>query len=343
MTSHSTTNVYKPHEFILELYRGIETGFVEVMYKAPSGVRMYPGIHIAWAELPLTDLDPALPYIHANNQKGYGVHLGIGVRGCKYEPEERISETTGRPYTAHPRGKESDITYLTALWVDVDIPGNEGYKRIVSIDAPPSFIVSSGGGWHAYWLLLDPLEVHPGNTDAIKRTLKGLALACGGDTAVSDLNRSLRLPGTINTKPERGGAVCELVDSIPWRIRYEELELAYAPLAAPLRPAITRHVPISNERKVPRWVENYIQTGAVQGERNATLNKAAWQLFNDGFTRAEVDSLLTGRALSDGLDEREIAITINSAQRAKRGAPSVERGLANTMAADDHLMKYRRE
>lgn len=332
---------YEPYQFILELFRGVSEGYVEVMYKAPDGVKLYPGIHVAWADLPLTDIDPALPFIQRNNAAGYGVHLGMAVRGRKYEPEQRINKY-GKPYLAYRRGKEADATYLTALWVDVDMPGDEGYRRIVEMAVPPAFIVSSGGGWHAYWLLYEPLIIHAGNRENIIRTLKGMAVACDGDTQVSDLARVMRLPGTVNTKPERNGARCEIVDSIPWRVHYEDLEVTYAPLIPPVQPQITRYVPSPDDKQLPRWIENYLATGAVQGERNATLNKAAWQLFNNGYTNAEVTSILTGRAMSDGLNEREINLTIASAERAKRGAPSLDRTLGHVMAADDHLLRFRK-
>jgi len=73
---------------------------------------------------------------------------------------------------------------------------------------PPSVIVDSGGGLHAYWLLNEAIDVSADAPDAetteeaITRTLKQLAGICAGDLNVCDLARVIRLPGTLNTKPD---------------------------------------------------------------------------------------------------------------------------------------------
>jgi hypothetical protein len=89
--------------------------------------------------------------------------------------------------------KKEDIAGTIALWADVD--GESPFMSTL----PPSLLVKSGGGWHAYWLLGNPIE----DVDAIERLNKILvADVPGGDASCYNANRILRVPGTINTKYE---------------------------------------------------------------------------------------------------------------------------------------------
>jgi RepB DNA-primase from phage plasmid len=331
----------KPHEFIEILFGEIPNGFVEVAYLAPESANLYPRTIVHWAELPLGELNPELPNIMELNAKGYNAYFAVAARGRKYEPETRISEKTGKPYTVHLRGKAYDATWITALWVDIDNPGEAGYRQLIDSMLPPSIIVSSGGGWHGYWLLSEPLAVDESNRESIKRTLKGMAIACGGDTKVADLARIMRLPGTVNTKPGRG-QTCVVHDFIPGRYYYTDMELHYAPLAAPVMPTITRVISIDASAGMPRWVETYLNSGAVSGERNNTAYAAARALLDNGFSMNETERLIRNRALSDGLSDQEINILLSSADHAPRSAPNLERGIGNSIAADDHLLRFKK-
>lgn len=125
------------------------------------------------------------------NQHGWGAYVAVGWR---------------RPGLSRwQRGGIQEVVALPALFVDVDDPSAETLTRLQSFHPTPSCIVHSGGGFHAYWWLADPL------TDLVhgRTLLRALARACGGDRL--SVGQSLRLPGTINTKPTRGGARCHLV------------------------------------------------------------------------------------------------------------------------------------
>ena len=115
------------------------------------------------------------------------------------------------------RGKNSDVSHYVALWIDVDFHGDEAeirkrFQETVKIftDAgiPPSIIVESGHGLHAYWLLDKPYP------SAEARPL------CAGvqDTfqisdAVHDPSRVLRMPGTVNLKDAKHPAECRVVEA----------------------------------------------------------------------------------------------------------------------------------
>jgi len=87
------------------------------------------------------------------------------------------------------------------LWADVDAKSHDADKAqalfaIGSANLTPSILVDSGNGWHAYWLLREPV----GFPDA-QNAMRGLAKALGGDH-VYDAARILRLPGTHNHKSD---------------------------------------------------------------------------------------------------------------------------------------------
>lgn len=326
-----------PHEFIKTLFGHplLSHGFLELTYIAPPESRIYPRTVVNWATIPLPEVPPELPHIHAMNERGYSCYFGCAVRKQMYEPQRQVNQNTGEIFYRYARGKAVDALFITALWVDVDVPGDEGRRQLLSIGAPPSILISSGGGWHGYWLLTEP---HPVDSDTKRdeavRTLKGMAIACGGDTAVADMARIMRLPGFINTKPGRGQR-CEIVDFIPGYYNYYELETAFAPLVAPPPPKVTRYIPEAAYDRIPPWVANYLTAGRTEGSRNRTLFQAACDCFNNGMSMNEVDSLLRGRALADGLKEHEITATINSAYGHPRGESKLPRHMHQRMAAAD--------
>ena len=59
----------------------------------------------------------------------------------------------------------------------------------------------SGHGLHLYWLFKEPLlNVPRGNVEHVEAVLRQLADHVGGDLAVCEVARLMRLPGTHNTK-----------------------------------------------------------------------------------------------------------------------------------------------
>jgi hypothetical protein len=63
--------------------------------------------------------------------------------------------------------------------------------------------VRSGGGLHCYWRLVDVVMVGE-QEPALRRALRGLAVILGGDLSAAEPAHVLRLPGTLNGKPEYG-------------------------------------------------------------------------------------------------------------------------------------------
>lgn len=125
----------------------------------------------------------------------------------------------GFDYAAAPKRLATTARLFKAIWVDVDVRKKDtdpGYADDKEADAawrafakearlPPTLVVHSGHGWHLYYTLdrLIPLEQW-------KPLAQRLVLACERNglqidrVCTTDAARVMRLPGTINHKPERG-------------------------------------------------------------------------------------------------------------------------------------------
>jgi hypothetical protein len=123
------------------------------------------------------------------------------------------------------RNKENVLT-LQWLFAEVDFKDHPSlapediYQRLVSMPMKPSMIVFSGHGYHAYWLLSEPVDASPG--DGQTRVEDALKLACsyvGGDPHVAEASRVLRLPSSHNTRNPG--------ESILVEIRLQELDRTY--------------------------------------------------------------------------------------------------------------------
>jgi hypothetical protein len=130
----------------------------------------------------------------------------------------------------YKRGTRAEKVSAAVLWVDIDRkgPGHaandlpETVEDLVhllrAVEFEPSFVVSTGGGWHAYWRLTAPLALdadggrEPGSTRAdfqklavaLQRRIGEAARVKGWHLdSTSDLTRVLRPVGTHNHKPGR--------------------------------------------------------------------------------------------------------------------------------------------
>lgn len=110
-------------------------------------------------------------------------------------------------------GKRENLAELPGVWTDIDcykigVSKETALTTLRSSLLPPTIVVDSGGGLHAYWLFPEPLDVRyrpeVGRGDTIKENidamLRQLAGVYGGDLASCDITRIMRLPGTHNSK-----------------------------------------------------------------------------------------------------------------------------------------------
>lgn len=108
----------------------------------------------------------------------------------------------------HYRGSITDIEAVNCLYAEFDIedPKQRDFtlQSIQTMDSPPSVVVFSGGGYHAYWLLDETFAI---TGDASRARIQNIQYAwidfvSSSDDAVKDLARVLRIPGSHNRKPK---------------------------------------------------------------------------------------------------------------------------------------------
>jgi CHC2-type zinc finger protein len=92
---------------------------------------------------------------------------------------------------ARTQGGRAAIAWLSALWVDADIP--EAIERLQAFTPAPAIVVASGRGQHAYWLLARPADVDSG-----EHANRRLAHHLAADVSCTDAARILRPPHTTN-------------------------------------------------------------------------------------------------------------------------------------------------
>jgi hypothetical protein len=104
------------------------------------------------------------------------------------------------------RAQKKFIAALNCLYAEFDVKAY-GSKEAIREHlnglpvAAPSVLVDSGGGLHAYWLLWEPFVCDSPDRLEAGRIIQQLWVATvGGDPAVHDLTRVLRVPGTLNHK-----------------------------------------------------------------------------------------------------------------------------------------------
>jgi hypothetical protein len=125
------------------------------------------------------------------------------------------------------RAKET-VHEIVSLHADLDLdkidmapPGV--LERLGQLRYLPSKIVHSGHGYHVYYLLNEAMLATQESIARVEPALKLLADHIGGDPAVCEISRLMRLPGSFNTKNGDRLPVRTIVDR-PLRYELDELE-----------------------------------------------------------------------------------------------------------------------
>jgi len=261
-----------------------------------------------------TELASALKQAETLNREGFGVYFAPCLRKGK-------------------QGKAEAAALVPALWVDIDCDGDthqrdQNLTRLSTFDPAPSFIINSGGGWHGYWLLDQPFLLQSdADRQKIAGILRGLFAASGGDPEyVKTVAGIMRLPDSVNTKPERGGVVVTVVESYPKR-RYPLDTFAWLesqPLQTNLDGLKVVTLNGNGHHPLPPRTESYLASGATDGSRNNELFAAACQMRDAGYSQSDAERELIPRHLANGSSEREALATIRSAYNRPARDPIAE-------------------
>ena len=187
------TDAVQAIAFLRHLYKPYSDGFIEIRPLS----KHKPHANRTTYRLPEClkgDAGQALSqHIISLAMRGYDVYVGVCPRVAPEGPGRKL-------------GKES-IEYVGAVWVDLDakVPGSS-QGLLDSCD----IVVSTGNGWHGYKILTSPKQCKSARErTTLEYRIRDFAdkLLPGTDN-VSNLDRILRVPGTLNWKnPDEPKAV----------------------------------------------------------------------------------------------------------------------------------------
>lgn len=203
-------------------------------------------------------------------------------------------------------GKKENVVNIPYVWADVDFkstPRDIAKEHLGKFPFKPSLIVSSGGGFHLYWMLKEPA----GKSDfaAVEDVNRRIAEKLGDDD-VHDAARILRIPDTFNRKPEYNPSpLCEV---LRFNDFYYTLE------------GFLEVLPKSNDHKKTEdpketdWLAKAMQ--GVSENRNTTGTKIAGYFINK-VSPSDVLSILRSWNHNNKppLDDKEIEAIAKSVSR----------------------------
>jgi hypothetical protein len=244
----------------------------------------------------------------------FGIHptTAIPTHNAAGEPRDPESVRSQIPY----------IAAINCLFAEVDggqYGGKEaGLNHIRLLTPAPSVIVDSGGGYHCYWLLDNPLVITDADTREYVRNLQARWVAyVGGDTGAKDLARVLRVPGTYNCKPDYGTPHPMVHFERVLNLTYSLHQLTGV---LPPEPAARQYTPRTPDAGVLTRQAARVAS-AIAGARNDELNRAAYivhfAVVSGAVDYGAAEDALLQAALSAGLPETEARRTIASGLNAK--------------------------
>lgn len=273
--------------FLKALYKNCDQGFINIRF-LPSAKNFF---------IPLTEVKTIPSILTAHQDQD--VYFGVATR-------------------QNGDGTKQGIIQIPALWVDYDLDisaeaygEKELYSIFFNLPVEPTFIILTGGGFHAYWRLKEPV----GREEVLKAEglLKRLASYLGGDPAATDASRVLRIPGTCNFKyaPKREVEI--------WHLNENE----YNPSDFDFLPAIETQTEKEKPTQTKAW-EKELLDGVPQGERNTAIARLAGRYLSKGLTREEILPVLldVNSRNKPPLGEKEVETTLDSIIKThQRGLP----------------------
>lgn len=217
----------------------------------------------------------------------------------------------------------SQITRFDWCFVDMDLKDQKWVSKSEFCDKlstflpPPSRIVDSGNGIHAYWRLSD--------LDGMSylRLQRRLCRSLVTDEAVAKIYQLMRLPGFVNVKRKDEFSLCSVIEDHPERVyTAEELSSALPPITfedeaycqAHYDKTYNKAPTVKVDDKLPlkfsQLLKNNKQVKEIWAGGVDDRSKADYRLghimFASGFTKEEAMSVLvnTGKALARAPNHR---------------------------------------
>lgn len=213
-------------------------------------------------------------------------------------------------------GKKENVHYLSAFHAEIDY-GEAGHKKssthktyeealnaIQSFKPEPTVIIHSGGGFHCYWVLSNPIKVSDVGISILESINKTLSQKLGGDSGTHDISRVLRVPGTFNFKMPDNPRPVTLITNSHKKYNYKDFE-QFVPANAPAdKPKPANNIASKQSQTI-------IPSTSVIDIDSLPLSEKIKNLIkkgNDGSytSRSEADMAVIMSLVTKGLGENEI-------------------------------------
>lgn len=247
----------------------------------------------------------------------------FGVNPCKAIPQR------GKPEKV--RATLDDLSSINCLFAEFDAKDYNGKQPALShinnLSLSPNVVVDSGGGYHCYWLLTNPMKIVDHATLTYFQNIQARWVAhVGGDKGAKDLARVLRVPGTYNYKYDPPAEV--------WIVNEDNLFYELHDLMAILPAEEEHHSPAPSQSPVTpgqpnpdRWLQQALSRAGI-GNRNETGFWLAAQMRDDGISEGDARSTMLRYQQSvagsngNSYTEREAMQSLRSAYRSARREPA---------------------
>jgi putative DNA primase/helicase len=209
-------------------------------------------------------------------------------------------------------GKKVNVHYLNAFHAEIDF-GSEGHNKppeykdgkeatqaIINFPLQPTYTNLSGGGFHCYWVLKDPIKVADVGVEELESINRYFLKALKADTGTHNLDRVLRVPGTYNFKLNKPRLV-NVFDCNGPLYNFEDLK-QYMIVDEPKKK--TNESSAASKNPVPiDWDESIEKLPVSDKMKKLILNG------NDGSypTRSETDSAVVTALIHKGFEKSQIS------------------------------------
>lgn len=153
--------------------------------------------------------------INPINEEIYGItrlvgHIDLATFIEKHNGKNNLYFMVNSPYknSVDDKLKKTDVERINAVWIDADPahdkPLKEERARLTKFaeelkvsEYPPTYIIDSGGGFQAFWVLEKSHDATDDNIKTYESLSRGLSVKYNTDK-VQNIDRIMRIPFTLN-------------------------------------------------------------------------------------------------------------------------------------------------
>lgn len=229
--------------------------------------------------------------------------------------------------------KDVAVTSTSALWLDFDgkdfngddwEAGKAQARQVIeAMPVKPSILRDSGNGYHAYFLLSEPIPLAEA-----KAIMMAMVAATGADPACTNPSRVMRMPGSTNCKDPKDPkpTITLWMDEVKYDV--EQIRQAYpatlTPQAGVAGPVVFGPpVPAPDMEELPASVQKALLEPAEPGERSNKDFGVIKEMLTAGFNPDQIRALWVANPDTIGNryavpkdGDRYLKITIESAMTA---------------------------